>query len=723
VLIISISALLTLGNARGYLAHFCATLTAPLAEKNPEFVMIEGPDGMVSARVLLPNVLDSQFREFYGRSKWKTQMMARRDASFQAYAKLYEAGFVDDNLLPVHKRDAEAEIDKRSAFVEAGPTMNPWARVAAKWQEVSMLYKATVEISAHDHAFSGITMVLPVTLPCDITFDLFWNEETTLTVSLRSDANEFPLDLVEPAAAATHIILSSAFSARMPGDQKDFPFLILPDLEDITADSILEWCESVKGTVAASSVTDYATAPAKTLGLVRRLNRFFKFDKVLVPERSLMMKRVVVDEKNGEGAKVAEADLPEEPHVEGPAWPKRTDFLHPVTGKAKTAATRCHPVSDCQMDKLPIRYARLAQFIPSILHMIEIYLIAQELRDTILAPVGFEDLSLILTAISSSQAREATSYQRLEFYGDCMLKLQTCLQLAATNPIWHEDLLSRHKDRLVSNGRLSKATVEKGLDKFILYKTFTGLKWRPFYNSGLLTAPEAKSTVETSTKVLADVVEAILGATTVDGGHEKALKFLQVLLPEVEWLPYESRIQLLHGQAREEEEGLPPTDVSQIEKMIGYEFHLKNLLVSALTHPSNIGPGQTYQRLEFIGDAVLDSIVVEALFKSPKQIPHYEMHLMRTALVNADFLAFLAMTVSTEVVRGDISLVGSDNGFVATTTFTTQQTGLWKFMRHSGSWDMVNIQQKTRELSRRDMRRIRNLAKISLDTPVPRRRW
>jgi dsRNA-specific ribonuclease len=94
---------------------------------------------------------------------------------------------------------------------------------------------------------------------------------------------------------------------------------------------------------------------------------------------------------------------------------------------------------------------------------------------------------------------------------------------------------------------------------------------------------------------------------------------------------------------------------------------------------------------------VLDSIVVEALFKSPKQFPHDEMHLMRTALVNADFLAFLVMTVSTEVVRGDVSLVGTDNQSVETTTFTTRQTGLWKFMRHSGSWDMVNIQQKTTE--------------------------
>ena len=155
-------------------------------------------------------------------------------------------------------------------------------------------------------------------------------------------------------------------------------------------------------------------------------------------------------------------------HVEGTVWPKRTDYLHPVanTGDLNLhhTARMCHPARDCSIDKLPIGYARFALFIPSIIHNLEIFLIADQLAKTILAPAGFEDLNLLVTSISSSSAREATNYQRLEFLGDSLLKFHTSLQLSAENPVWHEGLLSRAKDRIVSNARLAKAAVQTGLD-------------------------------------------------------------------------------------------------------------------------------------------------------------------------------------------------------------------------------------------------------------------
>ncbi|MGC9451054.1 MAG: ribonuclease III [Oceanipulchritudo sp.] len=54
-----------------------------------------------------------------------------------------------------------------------------------------------------------------------------------------------------------------------------------------------------------------------------------------------------------------------------------------------------------------------------------------------------------------------------------------------------------------------------------------------------------------------------------------------------------------------------------LEERIGYAFRDKSLLVRSLTHPSYakaVPEGGHYQRLEFLGDAVLGLVLAEALF-------------------------------------------------------------------------------------------------------------
>ena len=62
-------------------------------------------------------------------------------------------------------------------------------------------------------------------------------------------------------------------------------------------------------------------------------------------------------------------------------------------------------------------------------------------------------------------------------------------------------------------------------------------------------------------------------------------------------------------------------DISQLENKIGMEFKNKDLLLQALTHRSylNENPkwGQDHnERLEFLGDAVLELITTEYLFRN-----------------------------------------------------------------------------------------------------------
>lgn len=58
-------------------------------------------------------------------------------------------------------------------------------------------------------------------------------------------------------------------------------------------------------------------------------------------------------------------------------------------------------------------------------------------------------------------------------------------------------------------------------------------------------------------------------------------------------------------------------DVTQIEKAIGYVFKDKSLLINAMTHASYANEhaqSESYDRLEFLGDGILDFLVAEQLF-------------------------------------------------------------------------------------------------------------
>ncbi|KAK2756784.1 Dicer-like protein 2 [Arachnomyces sp. PD_36] len=700
----STGALLTLDNARPHLDHFCATLSCSYTETRPEFILIEHTDDekYFTARVILPSLIDPSLRETKGISMWKTEMMAKRDASFQAYVKLYKAGLVNDHLLPRHcepKHSAVEHMEKRANFAQVKTAINPWITVANEWGKGGLLYQTIIDIVSNDIRLPSIVLLLPVPLACHVSFKLFWNDDTSYTVSFTQQTTNLTAGMIPGAADITHLLLSSIFSSRMSPEKKDFPWLFLPRIEP-TLESIESWYASMKGVIPAADILAHDSNSFSELGLARTTH---KHTRPVIIDKGIWMKPVEDDRPIVDSEDPGNDEVAEEYHVEGMKVPKRTDFLHPVVGDNPVAlahtARKCFPIRLCSIDRLPAAYARVAAFIPSIVHKLEVAMVTRELSETTLASVGFEDLSLVATAISASSAREDSNYQRIEFFGDSLLKLHASLQLAAMNPLWPEGLLSHGKDRIVSNTRLSKAAVELGLDRFILTQAFTGSKWRPPYISDLLEIGAAGIPIrELSTKVLADVVEALIGAADIDGGEEKTMKCLGVFLPEVKWVSPRERIELLYNQVPEPDDKAHLAIVPEVEALLGRIFDKKMLLLEALTHPCSKGSAMSYQRLEFIGDSILDHLVVHEIFNSPENYEHYDMHLMRTVLVNADFLAFLCLDTWSEEKRGEVEEKPSQEkkGKVEVEVKeTTRKRYLWQFMNHSASWEISNAQQVT----------------------------
>ncbi len=91
-------------------------------------------------------------------------------------------------------------------------------------------------------------------------------------------------------------------------------------------------------------------------------------------------------------------------------------------------------------------------------------------------------------------------------------------------------------------------------------------------------------------------------------------------------------------------------NLERLESKLGTTFHNKDLLKEALTHRSYLNENPTWnfpsnERLEFLGDAVLELVTTEDLFHQFPRKQEGDLTTYRAALVNAHVLAEVAVEV------------------------------------------------------------------------------
>lgn len=108
-------------------------------------------------------------------------------------------------------------------------------------------------------------------------------------------------------------------------------------------------------------------------------------------------------------------------------------------------------------------------------------------------------------------------------------------------------------------------------------------------------------------------------------------------------------------------------DISFLEKTIDFVFKNKNLLKEAITHRSYLNENPSWsvphnERLEFLGDAVLELAVTKNLFNVYPDEPEGQLTSIRAALVNYQMLAQVARSIGLEnhilLSRGEAKDVG-----------------------------------------------------------------
>ncbi|KAI9835015.1 MAG: Dicer-like protein 2 [Sclerophora amabilis] len=721
-------ALLTLDNASQHLYHFCSKLPSDsYVDTRPEFVILENKStGRVSAKIILPSSVEPSVRRTSGTAEWETERMAKKDAAYESYLSLYRAGLVNDHLLPLSSQKESAEelfglVEKRPSLVTVPVQVNPLVEVAKSWHESKWVGQSTVvTIKGHGPEPVQLEVLLPVRPPPIPRTTLFWNEVDRLevfteTLDTGSMNNKLSADVGkdhQSFSRVTSMLLDSVLSTRRGPSQNDFVVCFKPfssRSQRHRSPLVLE------GATPAQDVYDARPSTGLEMGLVR--------DVLNGGRRHVFRRWVMRQPEQHSDHMLEDVERSEVLCIECSRLPKRVDFLHALTSSVKTSHTKggaiCYLApQNCTIDSLPFRYSQAALFIPSIIHLYEKLLVADRLRNTILSSAHINDLNLVVTAISAPAAQEGTNYEQLEFLGDAILKFCASLQLLARYPKWHEGYLSARKDRLVSNSRLARAALKTGLDRFTLTKPFTGLKWRPPYVSDLL-EPREDAQRKVSTKTLADVVEALIGAAYLDGGYAKAIACLSIFLPEpeIDWPSLDLRCSSLYDTIVPQV-AFPP-QFGELERLIGHTFSKKSLLVEAMTHSSwnHDYSSPSYQRLEFLGDSVLDSLVVRAVFKDKddhadesKFPSHAQMYWIRAVLVNANFLGFLCMEQHILQRRVDVRQVSSPECQTASPNTrratinrdpsfeeidSSTPLHLWQFMRHSNS-DITQAQSACR---------------------------
>lgn len=120
------------------------------------------------------------------------------------------------------------------------------------------------------------------------------------------------------------------------------------------------------------------------------------------------------------------------------------------------------------------------------------------------------------------------------------------------------------------------------------------------------------------------------------------------------------------------------TDLSQLEKKLDLTFNNPDLLLQALTHRSYLNERPDFrvghnERLEFLGDAVLELVVTEELYARFPDKPEGDLTSFRAALVNSKILSDVSVELELNdflnLSRGEAKDTGRARQYILANTF------------------------------------------------------
>ncbi|KAH8808722.1 hypothetical protein F5884DRAFT_793130 [Xylogone sp. PMI_703] len=328
---------------------------------------------------------------------------------------------------------------------------------------------------------------------------------------------------------------------------------------------------------------------------------------------------------------------------------------------------KCYIIMEpMKISPLPTTIVAMAYLFPAIIHRVESYLIALDACALLHLEIR-PDLALEAVTKDSDntdshgetqinfQRGMGNNYERLEFLGDSFLKMATSISLYSMLP--ENDEFRYHVDRmlLICNKNLRNNAIKLKLYEYIRSKSFNRRVWYPegpVLLRGKNTAIQKSHRL--SDKTIADVCEALIGAAFLAHRDSKDMDNAVRAVTELVCSDnhraacYADYYKLYKMPAYQT---APATAAqrelaSQVEMKHNYHFQYPRLLRSAFMHPSYPYVYEhipSYQRLEFLGDALLDMVAVDFLFiNHPTRDPQWLTE-HKEAMVSNQFYGYLAI--------------------------------------------------------------------------------
>ena len=600
-------------NAVQHLQHFCAVVGQ---DQDPLYILSSATDNRLTVKIVLPSCVPPNLQVAYSRRTWQGEKSARKDAAFQAYKALHESGLVTDNLVPFQPDRIHIE------HVKHGLRQHEIPNELQIWRSAndSELYSLRVCVKTADELYSNLILVLPILLASKVSFQLCESASRILDVSVEP-LGQYTSGRLSEAKSLTQALFKMLFDAGSAfaslSDGSRIPLLTLPNLGHQRAADY--------GLIGMQEFLRSGPLLRRQPLLLWKANRPrpYIWYPTTTPSDAFNKQTMLTV------SKVRKLQL----------YVGVRNFAENTLGIEKREKL---PISEFKAHSVATEFGPTMLLVPSILHMIAARMRAQYAKQDIFESVGFSGVDVLTPALISKSASGFCHYERLEFLGDAYLKFRASLQMFVDNPAAMEGMLTEKVHQTVSNLRLEKSALDIGLSPYITTEVPSQKHWK----LPLLAEHESEpATRKITSKTLADVVESTLAAAYLDGektgqAQERCTAMLKLVLPEISWTLPTKAVDIYLAQETTNEYQDPR--VPAIEFMFGYRFRRSGLLRQALTRSSRAPGDQSFERLEFLGDAILDQVMKDRMYKT-STLNADRMTDCRHALASHSLLAYQAL--------------------------------------------------------------------------------
>ncbi|KAB1221117.1 hypothetical protein CJ030_MR3G024362 [Morella rubra] len=561
----------------------------------------------------------------------------KQTACLEACKQLHEIGALTDNLVPdVVVEEADSQESGNEPFIDEQPSYVPPELVGRFPMNSDTEYHCyLIELKqnfAYDVPVHDIVLVMRnelesdvVSMPFDLdasrgslTVDFKYVGKINLSIDLVLLCGRFQITLIRVLIDHALKDLEKRFGGDFLGDEIDY--LLLPTTGKHERPLIIDWQCVTSVLFSCEKLHENHSDCRLPKGYAHHVQTKDGPDHYL---------QEVYEERHGIKLRFVHESMVNGRRI----FPVQNYLQRGRNQKEKESSNSSVelPPELCSIVMSPISIATFYtfSFVPSIMQRLESLLVAGNLKKMHLDHCMQNDVIPI-------------SKKLLEIHFSNMLLVNS---FSKTYQNQHEGVLSVKKDKIISNAALCKLGCDRNLPGFIRNESFDPKNWIvPGDRSGSYALSEEllfdtrkiyiRGIRKVKRKTVADVVEALIGAFLSIGGETSALLFMVWLGIEVDFqiIPYDSHFQV-HAEKL--------LNVRHLESLLNYSFRDPSLLVEALTHGSYMLPEipRCYQRLEFLGDSVLDYLMTTHFYSNYTGLSPELLTDMRSASVNNDCYA------------------------------------------------------------------------------------